>query len=256
MKAALIAALVFPDCSRAESAELRIDFAALATIAQAALGDAKLRLHNVPSTTPSSNRGSFVSIAGRRYPFDVGSRTFDAAGASYAYYLAGINTSAIAIAPTTGALRLSLTFESDGPELVGECTAGMCAPPGALPVIEWVDGPGLVIELAPIRALDTVSFEVRRVEIAGRLEPVCTDDAGLIAASLCRAVLPRVRRSAASLMRHVDEALKSAMNRVEVQQAIAAALRQKLVLGQAGTVRVRRVTVDRHGVVVSFCLAC
>ncbi|MGL4396357.1 MAG: hypothetical protein ACRCS9_07460 [Hyphomicrobium sp.] len=251
------AALLGMAAPSANSAELRIEFKELAALAGAFLNSATVRLHNVPGGVLDFTAGSTLTIAGVARPIPVPVRSFEMAGGRYAYMMNDINASGIAVAATAGAVRLSLSFEGDGPELVGQCLSGFCPPDAALPEIEWLDA-GVIVDLVPVRVASSLALQAKRVEISGRIEPRCRGGGGLIATSLCRAVLPKARQTIAKLRGDLNSGLMAQVNSPPVQEKIAAELKGYLARGPAGDIGIARVALDGEGraVIVSFCLAC
>ena len=241
----------------ASAAELRIDFRELATLAGTILNDAKLRLHNVPGGVLDFTAGSSVTIGGVDRPIPIPVRSFEAAGARYAYLMNDINSQSIKVSAVNGAVRLSIAFEDDGPELVGRCLSGICPPDGALPNIEW-QKPSVAIDLVPVKIGDSLSLKAKRMEIMGTLDPRCLPSAGFFAGSLCRAVLPQVKRTISKLRSDLDKGLVEQVNASAIQEKIAQSLKAFLAVGPAGEVHISKIAVDSEGkaVVVSFCLAC
>jgi hypothetical protein len=240
----------------ATAAELRIEFKELAAIAQQALGGATLRLHNAPASgLLDFSQGSYVAIGSTQVPIAVPARTFPIAGGTYAYYVNDINSTAVAFEAVPGALRLTLRFESDTPELVGRCRAGLCAPVNALPRIEWSDA-SVSIDLAPASVGDSLSLEAKVVKIGGTFAPACSPSAALISGGICKSVLSKARLAIAKLRGDLDGMLREQMNKPEIQAKIAGELKKRLVLGPAGELKIRSVAIDSSAVTVTFCLAC
>ena len=240
----------------ASAAELRIEFSELAAIARQALGGASLRLHNVPASgLLDFSQGSYVSIGATQVPVSIPARTFPIAGGNYAYYVNDINSSAVVFDAVPGAVRLTLKFETGDPELVGRCRSGICAPVNARPRIEWSDA-SVAIDLAPVGIGDSLSLEAKDVKIGGVFTPSCAPGAALISGGICKSVLAKARQAIARLRGDLDGMLRAQMNSPEVQGKIAGELKKRLVLGPAGTLKIRSVSVTDRAVTVSFCLAC
>ena len=255
---ARVAAAMIPwlTAGSATAADLRIEFKELAAIAQQALGGATLRLHNAPASgLLDFSQGSYVAIGSTQVPISVPARTFPIAGGTYAYYVNDINSTAVSFEPVSGAVRLTLRFESDSPELVGRCRSGICAPVNALPRIEWTDA-SVAIDLAPVGVADSLSLEAKAVKIGGNFAPACSPSAALISGEICRAVLAKARQAIAKLRGDLDGMLREQVNKPDVQAKIAGELKKRLVLGPAGELKVRSVGVSDSAVTISFCLAC
>ena len=163
----------------------------------------------------------------------------------------------VGLSAVNGAVRLSIAFEDDGPELVGRCLSGICPPDGALPNIEW-QKPSVAIDLVPVKIGDSLSLKAKHMEIMGTLEPRCLPSAGFFAGSLCRAVLPQVKRTISKLRSDLDKGLVEQVNASAIQEKIAQSLKAFLAVGPAGEVHISKIAVDSEGkaVVVSFYLAC
>jgi hypothetical protein len=251
-----LAILAWGTARPASAAELRIEFNELAAIAQQALGGATLRLHNAPASgLLDFSQGSYVAIGSTQVPIAIPARTFPIAGGTYAYYVNDINSTAVSFEAVPGALRLTLQFESDTPELVGRCRAGLCAPVNALPRIEWSNA-AVSIDLVPAAVGDSLSLQAKAVKIGGAFAPSCSPSAALISGGICKSVLSKARLAVAKLRGDLDGMLREQVNKPEIQAKIAGELKKRLVLGPAGELRIRSVAVDGNAVTVSFCLAC
>lgn len=252
---ALAVGLALGSVARAGGAELKVELNELARILAAVADGAELRLHNVPAGLVDPSGGSALTIAGKEVAIPIPVRTFDKAGARYAYFLNDLNSTDIAISAEGGALRLKLGFEGEGPELVGHCVAGLCPPSGMLPEVEWATG-SVAIDLAPVQQGESLSLEVRAVVIGGSFQPRCRKETGLLSSALCTAVLSQARAAIQRLKGDLDAALKAEMNKPEMRQKLADMLHSRLPKGPAGAIRVRSVKVEAGAVKVSFCLAC
>jgi hypothetical protein len=237
------------------AAELRVEFTELAAIARQSLSDARIRLHNVPQGVLDFSSASYVAIGSTQVPIAIPARPFEAAGGTYAYFVNEINSTAVRVEAADGALKLTLSFESDAPELVGRCTKGLCPPAAALPRIEWSNAT-VSAELVPVGIKDSLALEAKSVRVGGDFAPVCSTAADFISGGICRSVLKRARSAITKLRGDIDDLLKKQLNKPEVQEKLADSLRKRLVLGPAGEVRVRSVKTDSAGVTVSFCLVC
>jgi hypothetical protein len=240
----------------AGAAELRIAFTELAAIAQQALGGATLRLHNAPASgLLDFSQGSYVAIGSTQVPLSIPVRTFPIAGGTYAYYVNDINSTGVTFEAAPGALRLTLRFESENPELIGRCRSGICAPVNALPRIEWSDAT-VSVDLVPVGVGESLSLEAKAVKIGGAFAPACSPSAALISGGICKSVLSKARQAIARLRGDLDGMLREQMNRPEIQAKIAGELKKRLVFGPAGELKIRSVGVTDSAVTISFCLAC
>jgi hypothetical protein len=251
-----IAMVVLGGAAPVQAAELRIEFRELAAIARQSLGGASLRLHNAPSSgLLDFSQGSYVSIGPAQVPVSIPARTFPVAGGTYAYFLNDINSTGVVFEAVPGAVRLTLTFESNDPELLGRCRSGICAPVNALPRIEWSDA-SVSVDLTPVRVADSLSLVAKAVKIGGTFTPSCSASSALISGGICKSVLARARQAIARLRGDLDGMLREQMNKPDVQAKIAEELKKRLVLGPAGELTIRSVGVNDSAVTVSFCLAC
>lgn len=241
---------------RAAAAELRIDFKELSALASSFLSDASIRLHNAQSGVLDFSAGSSVTIAGAERPIPVPVRSFEALGLRFAYLINDLNSKRITLTPATGAVRLSIVFEDEGPELIGRCLSDLCPPTAALPEIEWQNA-AVNIDLVPAKAAGGLALKAERVEVLGVITPRCKA-ASFFARSLCNAALPKARATIARLKRDLDTGLAQQVNAAPIQEKIANALKGYMKLGKAGEVVVSKVSVENGGraVVVSFCLSC
>lgn len=237
------------------AAELRIDFSELVTIARQSLSQASIRLHNVPQGFLDFATGSSLSFGSTQVPIDVPARSFEAAGGRYAYYLNEINSSGVTVEAVDGALRLTLAFETDAPELIGRCLSGLCPPNASLPRIEWSDA-SVAVDLAPVSVDGSLSFTAKRLVIGGTFAPACSTSADFFSGSICRAVLKKARQAITKFRADLDEVLRAKLDSPALQSKFATILKSKLVFGPAGPVRIRGVDVNSRSVTVSFCLAC
>lgn len=234
------------------AAELRVSFAELAGVVQKIVGDGKIYLNNAPGgLLQLVGTSSSVTLGNQLLPVPVPVKSFQILGSSYAYYISDVTSTAIRVTPVSGALRLTVEFESEGPELVGGCISGGCGLADVLPDIEW-GRPQVHIDLFPVRFNGSVSLQVRSVEIAGSLEPVCRSSSGVIAQSTCQIARPAAQRTIQTVRKDLNAILKERVNDPSIQQSLADSLKRYLVLGPAGEVAITNVSVDAKGVVVAF----
>lgn len=247
----------FASALPSRAAELRLDFNELTALASAFLSNAKVRLHNAKSGVIDFSAGSSVTIAGNERSIPVPVRAFDVLGSKYAYLLNDINSTSIKVEAIKGAARLTIRFESDGPELVARCLSGLCAADNALPDIEW-NNAAVKIDLVPVKSGTSLSLKGERAEVLGEITPRCRASAGFFARSLCEAALPKARQTILRYRKDLNAGLIQQINAAPVQESIANALKTHLKLGPAGELQIARVAVENDGkaVVLSFCLAC
>lgn len=254
---ALVIALICAVCTsqRAIAADLRIDFKELAAIASTFLADAKIRLHNAQSGVFDFSAGSSITISGVERPISFKAPTFSVVGVTVAYLINDLNSTAIKISAVDGGVRLAVSFESEGPELVGRCLSGFC-PTDVLPEIEW-DNAAATIDLVPAKAAQGLTLKAQRIQVQGQITPYCRGKA-LFGRDLCELALPKARSTLTRYKGTLDELMLQQVNSPAVQEKIADALKAYLKLGKAGEVVISKVSVENGGraVVVSFCLSC
>jgi hypothetical protein len=236
------------------AAELRISLAELARILTTTLGDAKLRLHNVPGGALDFTPGSSLTIGTTSVTLPIPGRSFEVGVSSYAYYINELNSTKVTISAVPGALRIRIDFESDGPELVGRCVSGLCVGSSGLPEIQW-NTPSISVDVAPVSVAGILSLNAKRVEVGGTFAPDCKAATGLFSGSLCNAVLPQARKATAKLKTDLNTTLMSQINGPEIQAKLTGAMRA-LKLGPAGEIRFSRVALEGDTLALTFCLAC
>lgn len=253
---ALLACLCFSSLAApAKAAELRLSFIELARITTAVMADAKLHLHNVPGGFLSlGGDSSSFTITGQKFAVDMKPQPFEVLGSTYAYYVNDMTSTSVKVTPVTGAIRLEMTFESDGPEMVGGCIKGSCGLANSLPNVEW-SKPSVGIELIPVHYQGSLALKVRKAEIGGTLTPVCRSSTGVISNAFCNLGLPWARHTIARMRNEIDGIMKANMNQPAAQEALATALKPYLKVGPAGEISIAQVTADARGLVVSFQLA-
>ena len=93
----VMVAMMAGNSGPARAAELKITLTELARILAATLGDAKLRLHNVPVGTFSFTAGSSFKLGSTSVPIPIPARSFMVGGTTYAFYVNDLNSKKIAI---------------------------------------------------------------------------------------------------------------------------------------------------------------
>lgn len=232
-----------------QAADLRVDFSELARLVQAIAGNAKIRLNNAPAggLMELFNPGSSVTLGTTTLPVPLEVSTFSVPPfLTVSYYVKDINSTAVTITPRPGAVRISVQFESEGPELIGDCISGLCSD-AIMPAVEWL-APSVHIDLVPVGVNGSIALGVRSVEIGGQLQAACPPGSS----GLCRTTLGAANRAIARVRADLPGKLKDKMNAPELQQKLAEGLKPYLSLGPAGEVRVSNVAVDAKGIVVSF----
>jgi hypothetical protein len=240
----------------ATAAELKISLNELARILAGTLGDAKLRLHNVPGGTFDFTAGSSLKFGSTSVPIPIPARTFVVGGTTYAYYVNDLNSKKIAVSAVAGALRFTVTFDDTGPELVGRCLSGFCVGNSVLPEIEWID-PVVTIDLTPVSVGGTVTLVAKRVDVGGAFSPDCDAATGIFSGSVCRlVVLPQARKATAKLKTDLNAALMAQLNALEMQAKLSASLSGHLKFGPLGEVSFSKIAIESDNVTLTFCLAC
>lgn len=245
--------LVLTAVGRGEAAELRIDFAELAKIAQKLLVGAKIRIHNAPGGLMGGlfNEGASLSLGSVQKQLEFKPFRFNLLESIYELYVNEVNSSEFRVAPVGGALRLTVRFQIEGPAVIGACVEGPCTFAGAIPDILWTNS-GLTADLVPVRYNGGVSLQIKRVQLLGVLEPRCKAGAGFLLLNTCRTLaVPQARRKIAMLPSQIDEQVKR-FNEADIQKQIADGMKPSLSLGPVGEVQISNVVVDASGVVVSF----
>jgi len=253
--AAFAGLMLLASASGGQAAELRIEFAELAKIAQVLLADAKIRIHNAPGGMLGGlfNQGAQLSLSSLQIQKNLEFKPtrISLLNSIYELYLNEINSSEVRVTPQGGGLRLTVRFKIEGPAVIGDCVEGPCTFENVLPVIEWVNA-GVAADLAPIRYNGGVSLQIRKVELLGQLTPRCKSDVGFFALNACRSIaVPQARKKIAELPAQVDLQVKK-FNDPDSQAKIAEALKPRLTLGPIGEVQITNVVVDAKGIVASF----
>ena len=239
----------------AAAAELKITLAELARILSVTLGDAKLRLHNVPPSLLDLSPGSSLTIGAVSVPVPVPARTFVVGGTTYAYYVNNLNSGPITISAVPSALRFTIPFVTSGPALIGKCEAGFCVSDQFLPEIQWAKAV-VSFDLTPVWINGDLSLDLKAVNIGGTFTPDCNAAGGIFSGGICGLVLPKARAAARTLKTDLAKSLQDQINAPEMQAKLAAGLRSYLKFGPAGEARFSKVTVDATMVTLTFCLAC
>lgn len=245
--AALCATAAVP----ASAADLRVTFTELTRLIQTIAGSAKIYLNNTPELLAS---GSYAAIAStQQYPIPIPVKSFTAFGSTYGYFVKDVSSTSVRVVPVTGALRLSVSFESEGPEAVALCISGSCQFENALPDIEW-DNATLNVDFIPIRLGDSISLQVKTVSLGGTPRAVCKSTAGVLSSSACAVGRPFANRTITTLKADLSKILRDQINLPGVQQQFADGLKRYLSLGQAGEVMVGSISVDPKSMTVNFRL--
>ncbi len=239
----------------ASAAELKISLSELARIVAATVGDAKLRLHNVPGGTFDFAAGSSLNLGSTSVPIPIQARSFVVGGTTYAFYVNDLNSKKITISAAPGALRFTITFDDTGPEVVGRCLSGFCLSDSSLPEIEW-NSPMVTFDLVPVSIGGNLSLVAKRVDVSGTFAPDCNAATGIFSGSLCKFILPQARKATANLKTDLNAALMKQLNAPELQAKLASVLGGVLKFGPVGQVSFSKVVVDSDNVTMTFCLVC
>lgn len=239
---------------RAAAADLRVSYAELASVVQTVVGGAKIHLDNKPGGILSFGASSYVSLGSQQVAIPLPAKSFQVLGSTYAYYVSDINSQSVRASAVTGAVRLTVSFESDGSEMVSGCVQGSCAFEEALPNIEWSQ-PAIAIDVVPVAYNGSVALKVVNVEFGGTLRAVCQDSADFFLAGACEAGLSWANRSIAKLKPELAAQIKDKMNAPELQQSIANDLKKYLTIGSAGSVSISKVSAGDSSVTITFALS-
>ena len=232
------------------AADLKITFAELTRLLQSIAGNTKIYLNNVPGGLFANQ--SFVQIsATQQYPVTIPVKSFDILGSKYGYFVSDVASTSVSIAPIQGALRLTVNFESAGPEAIATCISGSCNLADALPDIQW-DNATVNIDFVPIRFNGSISLEVKNVTTGGSARAVCKSNADFLAREACYLGLPFANRSIGQLRGELPNILKAAANQQAIQQQLAEGLKRYLTLGQAGEVAISDISIDPKTLTVNF----
>lgn len=238
----------------AAAADLKISLSELARILTVTLQNPKIRLHNVPGGLIDMTPTSSMSVGNTTVPLKVDPRSFEIAGGIYGYYVNELNSQSVTITAVPSALRISVVFESEGPEIVGRCISGLCVSNDALPQLQW-QAASIIIDLTPVWVAGKLSLDAKKVEVGGTFLAECPGG-GFISGSICKLALPKAKGVAATLKNEISKSLKDLINGPVAQEQLAQGLRPFLRFGPVGEVRFSKVTVDSQNVTITFCLAC
>jgi hypothetical protein len=235
-------------------ADLRITFGELTGLLQSIASGAKIYLNNAPSMLPAGlfASQSYVQITPtQQYPVAIPVKSFDVLGSKYGYFVKDVASSQVRVVPTTGALRLILAFESDGPEAVAACISGSCQLADILPDIQW-DNASVNVDFVPVRFDGSISLEVRNVTTGGTPRAVCKGTADFLERQACRLGLPFANRTISQLRRELPGIIKAAANQQAIQSQLAEGLKRYLTLGQAGEVAINNISIDPKTLTIVF----
>ena len=233
-----------------DAADLKISFAELTRLLQTIAGGAKIYLNTVPGGLFANQ--SYVQITStQQYPVAVPVKSFDILGSKYGYFVSDVASTSVKVAPVPSALRLTVSFESDGPEAIAICISGSCQLADVLPDIQW-DNATVNIDFVPIRFNGSISLEVKSVSTGGTARAVCKSSADFLARQACNLGLPYANRSISQLRAELPGIIKAAANQQAIQQQLADGLKRYLTLGTAGEVAISNVSIDPKTLTVNF----
>ncbi len=234
----------------AHAADLRISFAELTRLLQGIASGTRVYLNNVPGGLFASQ--SYVRVSNtQEYPVPIPARTFRILGSTYGYHVSDVSSSTVRLVPVNGALRLVISFESDGPEAMAMCVSGGCALADILPDVQW-DNAVANIDIVPVRFNGSIAFEVRAVTVGGTARAVCKGTADFLERQACSLGLPFANRTIKQLKTDLPKLLRDTMNQPGMQQQLADGLKRFLVLGPGGEIAINNITVDPNSMTVSF----
>jgi hypothetical protein len=239
--------LAFP----AQPADLRVTFAELTRLIQTIAGGAKVYLNNTPELLATASYAQITPT--QQYPIPIPVKSFTILGSTYSYFVSDVSSTSVRVVPVTGALRLAMTFESEGPEAVVRCLSGSCSLENALPDIQW-DNATVNVDFVPIRFGDSISLQVKSVSLGGNAVAVCKVTAGVVSGTACRLGRPFANRTITGLKNDLPKILKDQINQPGLQQQFAEGLKRYLSLGQAGEVMVSSISVEPRSMTVNFRL--
>ncbi len=236
----------------AQAADLKITFAELTRLLQSIASSTRIYLNNAPGNLFANQ--SFLQVGStQQYPVPIPAKTFDILGSRYGYYISDVGSTSVRLTPINGALRVSVNFESDGPEAIAVCVQGGCRLADILPDIQW-DGVVANIDFVPVRLGGSVAFEVKAVTVSGNPRAVCKGTADFFERQACTLGLPYANRTIAQLKNELPKLLREAANQPGVQQQLADGLKRFLTLGPAGEIAINNISIDPSSMTVSFRL--
>ncbi len=234
----------------AQAADLKISFQELTRLLQSIASGTRIYLNNVPGGLFASQ--SFIQVSNtQQYPVPIPGKTFNILGSTYGYYVSDVASSGVRLIPINGALRLVVSFESNGPEAMALCVSGGCALADVLPDIQW-DNAVANIDFVPIRLNGSISLEVKTVTIGGVPRAVCKGTADFIERQACSLGLPFANRAINQLKADLPRLLRDAANQPGIQQQLAEGLKRYLTLGPAGEVAINNISIDPNTLTVQF----
>lgn len=249
------ASLALLQSASSQAAELRITFDELTKLVQSIADTTKIYLNSVPSGFLTNGAlfasGSYIEIGSQRYELPRLEKQFDKAGSKYGYYVKDMSSTSIRVSAVDRALRLTVAFESDGPEAVPACISGECPLLNFLPEIEWTR-PSVNLDFVPVQFNGSVSLKVTNVSIGGTPQPVCRPSSDFWARAACNIGLAFANQSISKLRTELPKTLKEAINQADIQQRLSEGLKGYLVVGQAGAVAINAISIAPSSMTVNF----
>jgi hypothetical protein len=227
----------------------------LTKLVQSIADTTKIYLNSVPSGLFTNAglfaSGSYIEIGSQRYELPKLEKQFDKAGSKYGYYVKDMNSTSVRVSAVDRALRLTVAFESDGPEAVPACITGECALLNFLPDIEWTR-PSVNLDFVPVQFNGSVSLKVTNVSIGGTPQPVCRPSSDFWARAACNIGRAFANQSISKLKSELPKTLKEAINQTDIQQRLSEGLKGYLVVGQAGAVAINAISIAPSSMTVIF----
>ena len=235
---------------RAVAADLRLTFDELTRLLQSIASGTKIYLNNAPGILANTSYAQVTTT--QVIPIPIPATTFEFQGSTYGYFINDVTSSAVRMTAQSGFLRLTLNFESEGPEVIAKCQAGSCAFEDVLPDIEWNDAV-VHIDFVPITFNGSISLEVKKVTVAGTPKAVCKLSADFFEKIGCGAVtIGYANRKIAWLKGQLPLILAEMLNGSVVRQQFADGLKRYLTIGQAGEVAINNISIDPKTLTVRF----
>lgn len=229
-----------------KAAELRVSHLELAALLRAVLKDAEIHLNNKPNTGLLALVGpkqSYMKVGGTEIPIAVPPHTILGTN----YYVHQVASTKIAIAALKQAVRVSVSFQAEGPAIVASSTA--------VPWVYWRDA-AIDIDFKPIKVAKGLSFEVTRVALQGPFLASCPPNDGFASVTCDLLALGATKQQMAKARAKVENSLKEQLNGAEIRDQVAETLTKYLSFTKTDEVdiRIRDVKPTADGVAVSFCI--
>lgn len=249
----LLAAGLFAGlCQSAAAAELKLTYADLVKPVQAVMDRALIHLNDVPGPDGQPNV-SMIQVGGQEIPVELPVKTVDLFGSTYAYYVSNVDSSKVTATAVKGAMRVTVTFATQGPALVAGCaTKTGCSLTSGLPVVNW-NKPSLAIDIVPIHVKNGLGLWAAQVQIGGTFDPECKSS-DLISAGTCDLALIYANSVVRTLRNDINAAILSKMNATDTQTKIATALLPFLEVPVIGDVTIDELKTDSTSIDIKFTI--